>query len=182
MENITKLTLTDAEKNRFIAALTPELTLLRTRAGISQEDLAMLIGVSRQTYGAIERKTRKMSWGTYLSLIMFYDYNEKTHQLLRDLGVFPQDVVTRFNNGKEVGGVDLTSVLGDGAAEILQNLDEAALRSIRTMIMVEYARCNQLPGEAVVKAFDGVTFFPAKVGSVQAAQAIRAIKEQAAKK
>lgn len=182
MEHMPKLTLTDAEKNRFIAALTPELTLLRTRAGISQEDLAMLIGVSRQTYGAIERRTRKMSWGTFLSLIMFYDYNEKTHQLLRDLGVFPRDVVVRFNNGKEIGGIDLASVLGEGASDILRDLDEQALRSIRTMIMVEYARCNQLSGEAVVKAFDGVTFFPSKAGSMQAVRALKAIKEKAEKK
>ena len=37
-------------------------------------------------------------------------------------------------------------------------LDEQALHSIRTLIMLEYARCSQLPGDAVVKSFDGKTF------------------------
>ena len=73
MENLSKWQITDEEKDHFISALTPELVLLRTKAEISQEDLASIAGISRQTYGAIERKARKMTWNTYLSLIMFYD-------------------------------------------------------------------------------------------------------------
>ena len=37
-------------------------------------------------------------------------------------------------------------------------LDEQALHAIRTLIMVEYARCKNLPGDAVVKSFDGKAF------------------------
>ena len=57
MENQSNWLLTEEEKDKFISALTPELVLLRTKAEISQEELASLIGVSRQTYGAIERKS-----------------------------------------------------------------------------------------------------------------------------
>lgn len=84
---------------KFIATLTPNLTVLRTRAEISQEELANLIGVFRQTYCAIERKVRKMAWSTYLSLVLFYDHNQKTHKLIRRLSVFPKELIIRFNDG-----------------------------------------------------------------------------------
>lgn len=61
MNSTNKWFLTDEEKDKFIATLTPNLTILRTSAEISQEELANLIGVSRQTYSAIERKVRKMA-------------------------------------------------------------------------------------------------------------------------
>lgn len=53
MQVESKWLLTDEEKDSFIAALTPNLTVLRTKAEISQEELANLIGVSRQTYPEI---------------------------------------------------------------------------------------------------------------------------------
>ena len=88
MERASKWSLTDKEKERFITTLTPHLAILRTKAEISQEEIANLIGVSRQTYSSIERKIRKMSWSTYLSLVLFYDHNQKTHQLMRQLSLF----------------------------------------------------------------------------------------------
>ena len=90
--------LTDAEKDNFIAALTPNLTVLRTKAEISQEEIANLIGVSRQTYSAVERKVRRMSWSTFLSLILFYDNNKRTHELIRQLSAFPQELIAHFND------------------------------------------------------------------------------------
>ena len=71
--------LDEADKEKLISALTPELTILRVKAEISQGELANLIGVSRQTYGAIERGARQMTWNTYLSLILSVSY---THLFL----------------------------------------------------------------------------------------------------
>lgn len=158
MENLSKWQITDEEKDHFISALTPELVLLRTKAEISQEDLASITGISRQTYGAIERKARKMTWNTYLSLIMFYDYNQKTHGMLHSMGIFPKEIIKRFNDGAEPTTIDIGSFLSGDMKNIVESLDEQALRSIRTMIMVEYARCTETPGEVVVKSFDGVSF------------------------
>ena len=62
MQTNSNWSLSTEEKNRLIAALSPELATLRTKAEISQEELAELIGISRQTYGTIERGTREMSW------------------------------------------------------------------------------------------------------------------------
>lgn len=48
-------------KDELIITLTTELPVLRSRLGISQEKMASSIGVTRQTYSAIETKTKKMS-------------------------------------------------------------------------------------------------------------------------
>ena len=76
MSDSSKWEVTKYQQARFIDALTSELAPLRAKVGISQGDLAALIGVSRQTYSAIECGKRKMSWNTYLSLFLFYDYNK----------------------------------------------------------------------------------------------------------
>ena len=74
MSEYAKWEITKTQQMQFIDALTNELAPLRAKVGISQGELATLIGVSRQTYSAIESGKRKMSWNTYLSLILFYDY------------------------------------------------------------------------------------------------------------
>ena len=177
MENTLNWSLTDAEKTKFIAALTPELVLLRTKAGVSHEELAGLIGVSRQTYSALERKVRKMSWSTYLSLILFYDCNQKTHQLIRSMGVFPHDILKKFNGGQDPQMLAVDALACPGMESVFDSLDEQALRSIRTMILVEYARCTSTPGDVVVRSFDGVSFTAFSPDSKKAAQALKAIKE-----
>lgn len=67
MQAELKWPLTDEEKDSSIAMLTTNLTILRTKAEISQKELADLIDVPRQTYSAMERKVRRMAWNTYLS-------------------------------------------------------------------------------------------------------------------
>lgn len=180
MENRAFLSLTEEEKDKFISILTPELVLLRTKAGISQEEIAALIGVSRQTYGAIERKTRKMSWSTFMALIMFYDYNQKTHKMIHTIGAFPYDIIKRFNNGDELYEGNDISFIDEGMTDILESLDEQALSSIRTMIMVEYARCTNTPGDVIVKSFDGRRFnlIPSKqTDDLRVADALKRIKD-----
>ncbi len=164
-------------KERLISELIPELGTLRKKAEVSQGDLANMLGVSRQTYNAIESGSRKLTWNVYLSLILYYDYNQKTHQMIRALGVFPQELVTRINNG-EAEGLEIDSFLSQGPQDILDKLDEQAMRSIRAMVMVEYGRCTGMSSDAVVKAFDGVVFspHPASAADVAAKRAISAIK------
>ena len=161
------------EKEKLITTLTPELVVLRAKAGISQEELSDLIGVSRQTYSAIERGAKQMSWSTFLSLILFYDCNQKTHQIK----AIPQEVMLAFNAGNTAKDVNLDLLLGDGTNAIFENLDEQAMRSIRTMIMVEYARCTSTPGEVIVKSFDGMNFNVPVASNAKAKEAHRAIKE-----
>lgn len=171
--------LSNKEKEKFVTALTNDLCSLRTKAGISQEELAALIGVSRQTYGSIERRTRRMTWNTYLSLVLFFDYNNKTHQMIRNIGAFPYEVIKQFNHGHELKAIDFSNVTeGDDMTDIFDALDEDALRSIKTMIMLEYARCTKTPGEVVVRAFDGRDFNFKQPKNIEATKALKAIKEK----
>ena len=153
-----KWTLTEEEKLHFIDVLTPELVMLRNKARISQDELSNLLGVSRQTYGAIERGTRRMTWNTYLSIILFYDTNQSTHELIRSVGAFPMELVNRFNKGENQFEVNVEAFLTEGMTGVVDKLDEQAMRSIRTLIMLEYARCTGTPGEAILMSFDGVNF------------------------
>lgn len=165
------------EKEKLIASLAPELVVLRAKAGISQEELSDLIGVSRQTYSAIERGVKQMSWSTFLSLVLFYNCNRKTHKVLRSIQAIPQEIMLAFNVGNTEKDVNLDLFLGDGTNAIVESLDAQAMRSIRTMIMLEYARCTSTPGEVIVKSFDGMNFNVPVAPKAKTKEAHRAIKE-----
>ncbi len=81
-------------KNRkeLIQELTTFLPVLRASIGISQGELAELVGISRQTYGAIESKRRDMSWNTFLSLVLFFTTNHDSSQLIMAKGDFMKRV------------------------------------------------------------------------------------------
>lgn len=78
-----KITVTKREKDELIDSLTPMLPVLRATIGISQGEIADYIGVSRQTYCALEVGKRKMSWNTFLSLFLFFISNSETNNLLK---------------------------------------------------------------------------------------------------
>lgn len=179
MASTFKNFLTDEDKIGFIDALTENLPALRAKVGVSQGDLAKLIGVSRQTYCAVESNLRSMSWNTYLSLILFFDYHPATHQMLRDISAFPVGFVEGMNKGGKSISVDASTALGANMTEMLACLDEQALRAVRTVLMVEYARCAGLSDEAVIKAFNGVqlNFQPSRDAG-KATRAYRRLKNK----
>ena len=171
-----KWEITKKQQLSYINALTAELTSLRAKAGISQSELASLIGISRQTYSAIECNKRIMSWNTYLSLILFFDYNNETHQMIRSIKVFPEELLSIFNNGEKDPYSNSNGIAGIPKT-ITDKLDEQALHAIRTVVMVEYARCANLPGDDVVKAFEGTTIQTLSDIDVKIEKAIQNIKE-----
>ena len=84
-------------RNTSIAILFDNLAALRARVGITQEELANVLGVSRQTYYAVETGSRKMTWGMYLALMFFFDSVNETAEMLKELRVYPIDLIVRFN-------------------------------------------------------------------------------------
>ncbi len=83
-------------KESYIEVLTENLLPLRTKAEITQEEIASMIGISRQTYYAIETRRRSMSWNTYLSLLLFFDTNVATHSMLRDINAYPTEMMIKM--------------------------------------------------------------------------------------
>ena len=155
MESSLNYYISDEDKDRLISQMAPELVMLRAKAEISQEEIANIIGTSRQTYGAIERRTRKMSWSTYLSLIWFFDCNRKTHKMLRSMKAFPNELLKQLNDGGKPLSFEL-SMLSAKDIDILGVLDEQAVSTIKTVLMVEYSRCSNMSGDTVIKMFEGV--------------------------
>lgn len=172
MAKSMKWVLTKTEQKKYTTAMTKELTLLRAKIGISQADLSNAIGISRQTYSAVESGSRDMSWNTFLSLICFYDHIAVTRQMLREAKVFPAEIFARFNDGRDADEAIVRSIAGIPAS-IVEHLDDSAFHVIRTVVMMEYARCMKLPSEEIIRAFDGVSFAP--VGVDQEAEMVDAI-------
>lgn len=55
--------------------------LLRAKLGISQDELAESVGISRQTLSAIEVKKRDISWNVFLSMILYFTlYKKQMHR------------------------------------------------------------------------------------------------------
>lgn len=94
--------LSNEQKEKYIQRLTDELAMLRAKANITQEGLANLIGISRQTYSAIESKRKPLSWNTYLSLIFIYDSIPETSSIIRKLEIRPEELMDQLSNSKEV--------------------------------------------------------------------------------
>jgi DNA-binding XRE family transcriptional regulator len=94
------------EKDALIKKLTDALPALRGVMKATQDEVACAVGVSRQTYNAIEMHKRKMSWNTYMSLILLFDYHPISHQTIRQLDAFPYRLDECWLSGKidQIGG------------------------------------------------------------------------------
>ncbi len=97
MKSKKRWELSRSRKESYVERLSLKLPALRGQANISQEDLANIIGISRQTYYGIENRKKDMSWNTYIALTFFFDSVEETSQMLRELEAFPTDLVAQFN-------------------------------------------------------------------------------------
>lgn len=78
-------------REKLIKNMTENLPMLRTRLGLTQEELAEKIGVSRSTVLSIENKKREMTWNTFLSLMLLFTKNENTNKLLNILEIYTDE-------------------------------------------------------------------------------------------
>lgn len=60
------------DRDFLIGTLTDELPALRARIGIKQEELSDILGISRQTYSAIETKKKDDMEYVYFFTYVFY--------------------------------------------------------------------------------------------------------------
>ena len=78
-------------REKLIDNMTENLPVLRKKLKLTQEGLAQIIGSSRHSVMQIEAKKRKMTWNTFLSLVLLFDKNEETSILLRALGIYTEE-------------------------------------------------------------------------------------------
>lgn len=69
-------------KDELIEKMTDYLPTFRVKLGLTQEELGEIVGVSKYTILGMERHQRKMSWGTFLSLILVFQKNDDTNAML----------------------------------------------------------------------------------------------------
>lgn len=94
--------LSDDEKDTIMNNLSENLPILRKKSGMTQDDLAKQLGVTRQTIVNIELKKTKLNWAMTISIIMFFMLNSSTIALLAPLGILTKSV---FKNIPILGGV-----------------------------------------------------------------------------
>ena len=70
------------EKKNILEGFTTALPILRASLGISQAEVAEKIGISRQTYCALEQKKCDISWNTFLSLFLFFYVNDASRKIM----------------------------------------------------------------------------------------------------
>ncbi|MBR5868904.1 MAG: helix-turn-helix transcriptional regulator [Clostridia bacterium] len=68
------------------------LPVLRKTLKLSQAALADAIGTSRYTVAQIEGKKRKMTWNTFLALLLLFDKNPESATLLRALEIYSAEL------------------------------------------------------------------------------------------
>ena len=61
---------------------------MRARIGISQDELAEYVGVSRQTLSSIELGKREITWHVFLSMVLFFTLQKKTNTALKQIPGF----------------------------------------------------------------------------------------------
>ena len=167
------------ERDRQVAQLVKELPVLRTRLGVSQEEMGEMLGITRQTYSAIETGRRAMSWSLYLSLIFLFEHDERTCEAVKRMGLYPEVKFAGSDSARE--GSPLSSFIRMEDDDIRNYLDDQAIHAIEAVIMVEYARCNHISGDAVVKSFDGRRLSQSSENDVRIARTIRKMKSDSDK-
>ena len=78
--------------------------------------------------------------------------------MIRNLDAFPHELIKQFNDGDEPHDFELGLLFKADTKNILETLDDQARSTIKTILMVEYSRCNNVSGEAVIKLFEGLDF------------------------
>ena len=89
--------MTKDEKYALMKAMADNLPILRSKLNLSQEELAVLLGVTRQTISSFESNQRKMTWSVFLALILIFFRNEPTKKLLVALNIYTPEL-NRFLN------------------------------------------------------------------------------------
>ncbi len=79
-------------RETLIDNMTENLPVLRKKLKLSQEGLAKIIGTSRYTVMLIETKKRRMTWNTFLSLVLLFEKNQDTSVLLRVLDIYTEQL------------------------------------------------------------------------------------------
>lgn len=90
-------------KEEYIKTMAENLPSLRMRLGLNQDELAELVGSSRQMLSLIERGVRPMTWSTFLSMLYVFRSNEETREMMAFLGIYTDELANFLNISPQAG-------------------------------------------------------------------------------
>lgn len=82
--------LSKEERSKLCQTMAGCLPMLRARLGLSQEDLAQRIEVTRQTISAFESHQRRIPWGMFLAFLMLFTGHPATKRLLDTMEIYTE--------------------------------------------------------------------------------------------
>lgn len=80
------------KRDNLMKSFVDELPVLRARLGVSQAEIAEIVGISRQSFNAIETRKKKMNWTVFIALASVFQGNNKTKQMLDSINGFSDDL------------------------------------------------------------------------------------------
>ena len=81
----------EQQRNALINNMAENLPVLRKKLGMTQDELAGMVGVSRSTLASIEGKKRNMTWSMFLSLLLVFTKNKETDKLLSAMEIYTDE-------------------------------------------------------------------------------------------
>lgn len=78
-------------REQLIEKMILNMVVLRTMLHLTQDELASLLGMTRQTLTMIETRKRKMTWTVYLALLYIFSQSPETKKLLEIWELEPGD-------------------------------------------------------------------------------------------
>ena len=84
--------ISNERKQELCKIMASNLSTLRAKANLSQNELADRLGFTRQTFSAIEGKKRDMQWSTFSAIALFFSKDKEIRQLMIVMGILNDDV------------------------------------------------------------------------------------------
>lgn len=78
------------ERQEMLETLVNNIPVLRSKMGITQQELADRIGITRNTLNAIENKKTTLSWVNFIAITLLFYINDDTKPLLDTLNGYPK--------------------------------------------------------------------------------------------
>ena len=86
------MTISKEVKNNLCKNLGANLSTIRAKTDISQDELASKLGITRQTITAIETKRRVMQWTTFVSMVLFFIRNDEVRSIMELMEIYTAEV------------------------------------------------------------------------------------------
>lgn len=91
------MNLSTEQRDILCKVMASNLQLFRIKLGLSQEELADRVDITRQTISAFETGQRKLPWNMFLAFLMLFSSNDLTKNLLKALEIMTPELESFLN-------------------------------------------------------------------------------------